>query len=286
MNVGWVEALFLTGPLWVVPLGLGLHERLAEGRSKAICLWARRLALVLALGVPLSYARAPGRAAAVYTLPWVALTALAGAGGLVRVAEGRWRRLEDLSVTASLLYLPVAGMWLGASRFGGRFMGFEEPIVLLTAVHFTFAGFAAPLMAGCLGRFRQGRPTRLYRFSAFGAVLGPPAIALGFVFSPLFKATAILLYTAALWALAVLQWHAAGGMPRARARICLRTSSAAVLPGMLLAAYYGLGEYLGLRWIDIPQMARWHGPINGLAFTLAGIIGWRFAFREKEFSSA
>ena len=55
---------------------------------------------------------------------------------------------------------------------------------------------------------------------------------------------------------------------------------------MLLAAYYGLGEYLGLRWIDIPQMARWHGPINGLAFTLAGIIGWRFAFREKEFSSA
>ena len=129
MNMGWVETLFLFGPLWVVPLGLGLHERLAEGRSKAICLWARRLALVLALGVPLSYARAPGRAAAVYTLPWVALTALAGAGGLVRVGEGRWRRLEDLSVTASLLYLPVAGMWLAASRFGGRFMGFEEPIV-------------------------------------------------------------------------------------------------------------------------------------------------------------
>jgi len=36
-----------------------------------------RLGLLFALGVPLSYARAPGRAAAVYTLPWVALTALA-----------------------------------------------------------------------------------------------------------------------------------------------------------------------------------------------------------------
>jgi hypothetical protein len=286
MTVGWIEALFLPGPLWVVPLGLGLHERLAEGSSQAIFLWARRLALLFALGVPLSYATAPGRAAAVYALPWVALTALAGAGGLVRVAEGRWRGLEDLSLTASLLYLPVAGIWLAASRFGRGFMGFEEPIVLLTAVHFTFSGFAAPLMAGCLGRFRRGRPTGLYRVPAYGAVLGPPAIAFGFVFSPLFKVTAILLYTAALWTFAGLQWRAAGGMPRGRARIWLRISSAAVLPGMLLAAYYGLGEYLGLRWIDIPQMARWHGPINGLAFTLAGIIGWRFALREKELSSA
>ena len=271
--------MFLLGSLGVIPLGLRLHERLGAGRSKLVLRWARRLALPLAFGVALSYAWTPGLAAAACALPWAGLTALVGVGGLVRVGEGRWRNLDDLSLTASLLYLPVAGTWLAASRYGGRFMGFEEPIVLLTAVHFTFAGFASSLMAGCLGRFQEGK--RFYRFSALGIVLGPAAMALGFVFWPLFKLTAVLVSTAALWIFAGLEWHAAGGMPHSGGRILLRISSAALLPGMLLAACYGLGEFLGLPWIDIPQMTRWHGLMNGLGVTLTGIIGWQFVFRES-----
>jgi hypothetical protein len=51
-----------------------------------------------------------------------------------------------------MLYLPIGGAWLVASRLGIQPLGFGDTIVLLTAVHFHFAGFAAPVLAGLAGR--------------------------------------------------------------------------------------------------------------------------------------
>src|SRR5262249_54014280 len=126
MGIGWIEALFLIGPLGVVPVGLRLHEGLGAGRAEPVLRWASRLALPLGFGVALSYVWVPGLAAVACALWWAGLTVLVGIGGLVRLAEGRWRNLDDFSITFSLLYLPVAGIWLTAARYGGRFIGFEE----------------------------------------------------------------------------------------------------------------------------------------------------------------
>ena len=60
MSIGWIEAMFLIGPLGVVPVGLHLHERLGAGPAKPILRWASRLALPLGFGVALSYVWTPG----------------------------------------------------------------------------------------------------------------------------------------------------------------------------------------------------------------------------------
>jgi hypothetical protein len=50
----------------------------------------------------------------------------------------------------------VGGAWLVASRLGMRPMGIQEPIGLLTAVHFHFAGFATAMIAAAMLRFVEG----------------------------------------------------------------------------------------------------------------------------------
>ena len=62
-----------------------------------------------------------------------------------------------------------------------------------------------------------------------------------------------------------------------RRRMFKITSAAAIILGMLLAAMYGTGEYLGEQWLSIDDMARLHGPINGVGFSVLGLLGFLFA---------
>jgi hypothetical protein len=43
---------------------------------------------------------------------------------------------------------------------------------------------------------------------------------------------------------------------------------------MLLALLYATGEFLERRAVDIRFMAWSHGLLNGVGFSLAGLIGW------------
>ncbi|NJN44183.1 MAG: YndJ family transporter [Anaerolineae bacterium] len=90
-------------------------------------------------------------------------------------------------------------MWLLASRLGANPLGFTEPIILLTAIHFHFAGFAAPIIAGLVGRELAkpksfGRETSWismgYPIVAVIIILGPTLVAVGITFSPIMEAVA------------------------------------------------------------------------------------------------
>src|SRR6185295_20245586 len=83
---------------------------------------------------------------------WLSLNALIALFGLVRLTSRRIHPPEELSIDAGLLYLPVAGLWLVIYRLGVQPFGYGEIIILLTVVHFHFAGFAAPIIAGANGR--------------------------------------------------------------------------------------------------------------------------------------
>src|ERR1700689_2369591 len=96
----------------------------------------------------------------------------------------------------SFLYLPVGCAWLVASRLGLSPMGFQEPIVLLTAVHFHFAGFAAPLLALAAGVAVKKQTLvlqRAFKVLAAGVLGGPGLLAAGFVIGPHFKLAMALL---------------------------------------------------------------------------------------------
>ncbi len=70
-------------------------------------------------------------------------------GAQVAVAGGP----RDFATAQDFLRLAIAGIdlvfaagWLVASRLGVEPLGFDEPIVLLAAVHFHFAGFVTAVM--------------------------------------------------------------------------------------------------------------------------------------------
>ena len=174
-----------------------------------------------------------------------------------------------------MLYLPVGGVWLIASRWGSEFLGFGEPIVLLTAAHFHFSGFVLPLLAGFAARVLPGVHARV---TVLGVVSGVPLVALGIALSPGGFRLLELLATGWLFAatvlLAGLQFRVAGRSGDTPAALLLTLSGCSLVAAMMLAVTYALGTFLGEFWLDIPTMVRFHATSNVFGFALPGIASW------------
>jgi YndJ-like protein len=299
-RVGAIELLFLFAPLVIVPLGMELGRGMGgTGRLEGL---ARRLQPVRAgLGV-VAMCLPPGRRAGLAAAGWMVvcgLMAVGGVVGLVRallvrsalvqsllaqslLVQSSWRD-ADRSVRATFavgqIDLAVGGAWLVASRVGMRPMGIQEPIGLLTAVHFHFAGFATTMIAAATLRFAERREE-----SGFGQrwlrpvvlmVAGMPVVvAAGFVISPVVKMTAAILFSASVAGLAIAVRASGKKAEDATARILLQVAAGAVFAGMVLSATYAVADYMGSEVLTIPQMARTHGILNAIGFCLLGLLGW------------
>jgi hypothetical protein len=268
-----IDALLSFAPLVLVPLGLSLRDASPE---PALHRWGRLAQPAAAALVVASFFREPGAAAAALAAPWLAVSGLLATAALLSLFSRDLRRPDTLCLDAALLCLPVGAGWLLASRFGLTPMGFGEPIVILTAVHFHYAGFTTMLLVGLTGRFLEARPALLLPVSC-GALLGPPLLAAGITLSPALEVAASALVVATLLGYSVL----AGLLLRPRLRTAasrwlLAVSAAAPLVSMAWAGAYALLEFLGSQEIGIVQMARNHGAVNALAFGLCGLLGfWR-----------
>lgn len=256
--IGLLEKLFLLAPLVLLPLAFALLEPAP---------WmVGVLQPLAAAAATASFLVAPGFTAAGLATPWAVLTGVAALEGLLRL---RSFAREELVLTLALFLLPVGGFWLVATRAGFAPMDFPEPIVLLTAVHFHFTVFLAPLLAVLAGR---GRP--LFLLAGPGLLAGTVLLAVGFVVSPTLKLAAVGLLVLAATAVAVLQWRAAGGLANRTARLLLRVSALSLLAGTALAGAYEVGVHTGAAWLSIPAMVRTHGPLNGLGFAALGLVAW------------
>jgi hypothetical protein len=171
--------------------------------------------------------------------------------------------------------LAVGGAWLVASRLGMRPMGIQEPIGLLTAVHFHFAGFATATIGAATLRFAEkGAPQRwLQRLVLMVAVL-PVVVAAGFVISPMVKMGAAVLFSVSVAVLAIAIRAYGRKAHDATARILLQVAAGAIFVGMLLSGAYAVADYMGSDALTIPEMAKTHGILNAVGFCLAGLLGW------------
>jgi hypothetical protein len=171
--------------------------------------------------------------------------------------------------------LAVGGAWLVASRLGMRPLGTQEPIGLLTAVHFHFAGFATAIIAATTLEFAERRSEHLWLKYLVPIVAGLPfAVAAGFVLSPILKMVAAILFSISVAALAI-GVRACGRKAEATpARILLQVAAASIFAGMVLAGAYVISDYAGSDALTIPQMARTHGILNAVGFCLSGLLGW------------
>ena len=284
-RIGAIELLFLFAPLVIVPLGMELGRAIG-GAGRPLEL-ARRLQPLGAALVVAAIWLPPGRRAGLFALGWFLICLLVAGGGIVDLLRASWTdadrsaRARRAFGTTSILIciarmdLAVGGAWLVASRLGMRPMGIQEPIGLLTAVHFHFAGFATTMIGAATLRFagRRGEHKWLRRLVLMVAVL-PVVVAAGFVISPVLKMGAAVLFSMGVAALAIALRAHGRRAENATARTLLQVAAAAIFAGMLLSGAYAVADYMGSDALTIPEMARTHGILNAVGFCLAGLLGW------------
>ena len=270
-HYGIIEILFLLAPWVVVPLGASL---LAQRRPSRELLSASWIIPPAAAFVTASFFVERSLLAASLASAWVlvCLVLVWDASGRLWISRGR--SFVEFCFAMGEGYLLVAGLWLVASRAGLHPFGFREPIVLLTAVHFHFAGFASAMLAGLTyEKLRDSAWARVLGIAAAGVVCGPGVLGLAFLAGPKFKLAAALL-------IAVSQFGLAAGMcrvgrtARLSGRLLFGVAGASVVLGMLLAASWAIGEYPLQPFVDMRQMAEFHGALNALGFAVCGLLGW------------
>ena len=300
-SLGLIELLLLFGPLVAVPGGLAMVQGGQVLRGQALLgllvLPAAVCAIVGRCLAPELDAAADGSIhylPAALCLPWLLVTGLVALLGLQRILKRGLGPIEETAIDAGLLYLPVGGGWLVLSSAGIAPMDFSPEIVLLTAVHFHFAGFSAAVIAGLAGRaLRAGvsssesaRPLALgaFRFAAAIVIIGPPLVAVGIMASPIVEVISGVALSLGMLTLAfVLVLIALFSGPGLLPRLLLCAAAFSLTATMALSTTYALGEYLYPgedKLIPNHLMAATHGVVNVLGFTLCGGLGL-FLLRRK-----
>jgi len=273
VHLGIIEILFLLGPWVVVPLGADLIRHGGASKSSGLRDWVLFAAASL---TTLSFFLNDRIAAAWVASAWLLVCVAFAGDGLRRFVLAGTKSFQQFCFAAGEGYLLVAGVWLVASRAGVQLLAFREPIVLLTAVHFHFAGFASAILAGLLDQaLAQHRWRRMLRLALVAVAAGPGILGLAFLLGPKVKLAAALL-------IALGQLALAGGMVRAglemknrAGRALLLVAAGSIAAGMILAAVWAAGEYPLQAFVNIRQMAEFHGVLNAVGFTVCGLVGWR-----------
>jgi hypothetical protein len=280
-----MQRIVLLGILVIVPLALSLVPA-SDARHEESLLY--RLALLAqpfgAIGAVVSFLLEPGVPAGVLAFLWSCETALIAIVGLQRLSSPELRTSAELSISAGLIFVPVAGFWLVVHRLGIQLMDYGDTIILLTAVHFHFAGYAAPILAGLAGRRLLQYPgvSRVFKLSPIGIIAGTPLVAAGISFSPALALVGTVMISIGLVILAILVvgWILPS-LESILGRVLLFVSSVSCLPAMLLACAYAYSIVFQKLIIDIPQMAMTHGVANAFGFSLCGLMGWCLVLNIK-----
>ena len=273
------EVILIAAPFLIVPLGLWHLDR--EGvagtglRRQGLIYfasWCSAILLAISLLLP------TGTWAGLLAIPWMLFTYILAGIGLVHFFRHVRSLNEQLCYSAALVYVAVGGTWAMVSRTGIQVMDFEPTIVLLTAVHFHYAGFALPLLSGLA--IRTMTRHHLVRLMILLIIVGIPLVGVGIAGDPLVEIIAVGILTAGCVGLALVQLGIALRCSLEPARGLLLVSSLSLLLGMLLAVIYGMGEYRGEQLLGIPLMIPLHGIANSAGFSLAGLYGWRVLRRS------
>jgi len=279
IKIGLVEQLFLLAPLVIVPLGLTLID--VPQTSKK--LWHLHNFIKIsqpfcALLVLFAFMLPSGILAGILTSSWLALTGLTTILGLARLISRRNLDIKELCIDVGAIYISVGGGWLVLSRLGLNPLGFGNLIVLLTAVHFHFAGFAALIIIGVTGHILTSASkakSKLYHTSAFSLIVGIPLVAAGITFSPLLEMIGAIITATSLAILAYLIiFFVLRVIINRLVQLLLTVSALCSIIGALFIYAFAIGEFSGHYLVSISLMVRIHGVCNALGFALCGLLAW------------
>ena len=264
--------------LTIVPLGLSLVMTNEETRGLnlyRVAVYGQPIAALLAV---ISFLVPMGLLSAALAAAWLLLTAIVGLLGLTRLLSRGLYPLPETSVDAGLLYLPVAGVWLVVYRLGIQPFDYGETIILLTVIHFHFAGFAAPIIAGMVGRTLATSTSglgRLFPVIVVALVASMPLVAAGITFSPWLGLAGALLLTTGLLLLAVLTIVRVVPMIASTGvQVLLVIGALSSCAAMVLACLYSYSLVAHIVILTIPAMAKAHGLLNAFGFATCSLVGW------------
>lgn len=250
MNTGLVE--------WIVVLGVGVVMPLVFGHVRR---WAAvTAAVVSSLIVP------TGPIAAVLATAWLAAAAISLVGAL-RTARASTVDAVLVARVMAPAFACVAAVAFACSRGNVSLLGIGEPIVQLTAVHFTYAGVGAVALAGIVAR--------THRIAGAVAVVltvsAPPIVASGFLVEhPVPQVGGAVLMATGVLATASLQLADAGSATGAARPLLVLSSVTPWIP-MALAVAWATSLYAEVPALSIPDMVRIHGTMNAV-FVVAGLV--------------
>jgi len=153
-------------------------------------------------------------------------------------------------------------------------MEFQEPIVLLTAVHFHYSGFATAILAAAAIHLFGKRGNPVLRPVVWLVILLPYALAAGFLLGPAPRMIAAWLFTGSVTALAVLWLQYSHDLRREVARVYLRLGAGTALVALALAGAYAASDYAGRPVLTMAGLASTHGVLNGLGFVLLSMLAF------------
>jgi hypothetical protein len=280
MQNTWVQILLLLTPLILVPLALWRDPEIRLPFS------GKLLGTIAALLLAISELLSPGLIAGMLAGSWLIYTIYL-LSFLTRIwkAGVKQNLFYRSSRAAALLFLVIGGAWALLDRLGLQPLHFDPIIVLLTAVHFHYAGFAISWVAGKAAAIAS---PSMVRNLLWAVIAGVPLTALGITTSQLgwppeleMLGAVIMVSGGVATAVCYLRLGATGKAGWS-IRLLWLLGGLCLLGGMLLALGYGLRYYLPIRALTIPRMYMLHGSLNSIGFALPILLSW---YLYQNFSS-
>jgi hypothetical protein len=281
LRLDLVELLFLLAPWVIVPGALALTPARTKSYPIGFVRSQRWIYFVAAALCTMSFLRPSGITAALLAGCWFLVCLCIALGGINRLLTFRAESFPQFCFAIGECYIAVGGVWLVMSRAGLHPAGFQEPIVLLTAVHFHFAGFLSSIFAGLTyNQLQFTNWTKPLHLILLGALLGPGLLGISFLISPKLKLVAVILVVIGQCGLAIGIARISATIARGASSVLLALAATSVVAAMIYAALWALGEYPLQPMTDLSHMERIHGVLNSIGFGAIGLLGW-LRFRTK-----
>lgn len=270
----WARLILLLAALVWLPLAIPLitsHQKVLE---KLLQNFSLPTALLLAIAQLL-----PSNVlAALFTLPWLIITLLMAVRGYLLLKNTNFKNTGIITIAAGHLFLWIGGAWAMADRLDFQPFSFDRSIVLLTAIHFHYAGFIFPLL---IGLATLHYPSFWLKIASWLAVFSVPLTAIGITCTQLFSYS--LLETLSAMIVALAGWSAAIGYYniiyfnnfKGTIRLLWFIFSITIMISMLLAFLYAMHFWYVIDWLTIPIMRALHGTLNAIIVSGSGLLGWK-----------
>lgn len=282
MHIVFVNAVIALAILILVPLGLRIQLMLgciAGGKALQAPLF--KLLPIGMLAAVVSFI--PGWTTNLAWL-WFGSSLLIAMNGLVLILFQSPRDKVTFSVGVSNLFLLVGALFFAFSRNEITVLGFESEIILLTAAHFHFAGYALLLFTGLIANRSEfsNISSSISHIVVGSIIVGVPTVAIGITWNPIVEVVGSVILVLGTIGLAAMQLKLSSYDAYVAIRGGMITSSVSLMAAMVMAMFYAVDQFVEGQWLPIPLMVFTHGLLNSIGFSLIGLASWNQWFHEAE----